>query len=120
VSKKHPLRIHVEHNEFRFDAVITNQTEARNQIGPLVTYIVERVQEEILQAQAAAPDPAQEAAALAAMNQAVASAPPSIEAIIEQVADRVIEKLAALGEQDLERISCRLAGAAGTKMKGTP
>ena len=125
MSKKHPLIIHVEHNEFRFDAVITNVTEARSQLGPLVEHIVAQAQEALVpmlaQVQAAqmqaAQDPVQEAAAVAAMNQVVAAAPPSIETVIDQAADRVIEKLAALGEQDLERIACRMAEAARAKMK---
>lgn len=42
MSKKHPTRILVEHDEFRFDITVTNAAEMRAQCGPLLEYLAEK------------------------------------------------------------------------------
>ena len=120
MSKKHPLRIHVEHNEFRFDAEIKNATEVQNQMAPLLAYAAEQLAPIIQNFVTTTPEAAQ-AIHGGVTSFAETAADSRAEArLIERIADRVIEKFAALAEGDLERISCHVASAAGKKMKGSP
>jgi hypothetical protein len=88
-------------------------------MAPLLAYAVEQIGP-IIQNIVTTPEAAQAIQGGVTNIAETAAESRSEMRLIERVADRVIEKLAALGEQDLERISCRLASAAGTKMKGTP